>query len=275
MRKSICHFSFHRLWKQNNWSIDTFAQEVKKLGVEGIDFHMGLVGDRPNVAKEILDALAKHGLTLSGLSFSNNFTMIDPAEIRTLIDRLKGWLRLGAEVRTPISRVFGTLHRELNEDAKVYEAARQRVINALGELTQEAQKYGIVLALENHGGIPATGEEQVEIIKEINSPFLRATIDVANYMHFGREGHIETAKAAPYAAYVHFKDFKKVPDAKKPWGWTTQPCTVGDGDMDLKACYQALKKAGYNGFVALEYEGPEDETTGVPRSVQTLNAIMK
>jgi len=123
--------------------------------------------------------------------------------------------------------------------------------------------------------MPCTGEEQVSIIEKIGSQFLRATIDVGNYMQGGQEGHVGTRIAARYAAYVHFKDFCKKPASSKPWSWHIEACTVGKGDVDHYACLEALKEAGYNGFIALEYEGPNDEAVGVPESVKFMNEVMK
>ena len=107
------------------------------------------------------------------------------------------------------------------------------------------------------------------------SPHLRACVDVGNYMGCGQEGHVGTAVAAPYAGYVHFKDNKKVPDTSRPWGWKVEACVIGEGAVDLPACVESLRKAGYEGCVALEYEGTEDETTGVPRSVEALKRLVK
>ncbi len=104
---------------------------------------------------------------------------------------------------------------------------------------------------------------------------LKATVDVGNYMTCGQEGAVGTRLAAPFAAYVHFKDMKKVADAAAPAGWKINACVLGEGDVDHRACLDILKKAGYNGFVALEYQGPEDEKTGVPRSVAFMKKVMK
>ena len=49
---------------------------------------------------------------------------------------------------------------------------------------------------------------------------------------------------------------------------------VGEGDVDLPACLAALRQAGYDGFVGLEYEGPESELSGVPRSAETLKRLV-
>ena len=113
------------------------------------------------------------------------------------------------------------------------------------------------------------------IIEKIGSQFLRATVDVGNYMDGGQEGHVGTRIAAKYAAYVHFKDFHKKPAPSKPWGWDIEPCIVGKGVVDHYACLEALKEAGYDGFVALEYEGLEEEAVGVPESIKFMNEIMK
>ena len=209
----------------------------------------------------------------SGLSFSNNFCQDDPAEFRKQVDTVKEWLRVADSVKAPVSRIFGG--NVLNHsNAHAVSIAWQQVLDALGEIVQEAEKYGLVLALENHGGMPCTGEEQINIIEKIGSKFLRATIDVGNYMQGGQEGHVGTRIAAKHAAYVHFKDFRKKPASSKPWGWDIEPCTLGKGDVDHYACIDALKEAGYNNFIALEYEGPDDEAIGVPESVKFMNEVL-
>ena len=98
---------------------------------------------------------------------------------------------------------------------------------------------------------------------------------MGNYLQGGQEGHVGTRVAAPYAAYVHFKDFKKIPDASSPFGARLEACGLGEGAVDHRACLDALRQAGYDGFVALEYEGAEDEKTAVPKSVAFMKKVMQ
>ncbi len=100
-------------------------------------------------------------------------------------------------------------------------------------------------------------------------------MDVGNYLEGDQEAHVGTRIAAPHAGYVHFKDFKKIPDAAAPFGRKLEACALGEGGVDHRACLDALKKAGYDGFVALEYEGAEAETTGVPKSVAYMKKVMR
>ena len=275
MRKAICHYSFHRRWGEEKWTPDRLAAEVEALGIEGIDFHAGLLGDPSNAAGLIARAVGDHGLVLSGLSLSNNFNQDDPEAFRQQVEMVVTWMQVAAEAGAPVSRIFGgSLSRESRTDPAARAGRRGRILEGLGAVVREAEKLGLLLALENHGGLPCTGEEQVDLIEAIGSPNLRATIDVGNYMQGGQEGHEGTRAAAEYAAYVHFKDYRKVPGEGTPWGWTVEACTVGEGDVDHRACIAALREAGYDGFIALEYEGTEDERTGVPRSVDFLNQVI-
>lgn len=273
MRTAICHYSFHRRYNAEGWSPLRLAQEVAALGVEGVDFHAGLLGGTDGAVEAIGDALAQTGRVLSGVSLSNNFNQEDGGALAQQIANVEHWMAVGAEVGAPVMRIFGG-HVTDRTDAEAMAGAHQRVLDALGQVTRRAERLGVVLALENHGGLPCSASEQVEVIEAIGSPNLQATIDVGNYMACGQEAHEGTHVAAECCAYVHFKDFAKIPSAERPWGWTTRPATVGAGDIDHRACLLALREAAFDGFVALEYEGEDDESVGVPASVAYMNQVM-
>ena len=269
---SMCHYSLHRTWERERWSIAELIDYVASLGVPGIDFHTRLIP--PEVTgRELRRAVSDAGLALTGVSFSNNFNLPDAGERADQVERVRGWIRLAADAGAPVSRVFGG-HLHDRADDRAREEGRKLILDALAIVARTAEEYGVVLALENHGGLPCTAEEQIGVIESIGSPNLRATIDVGNYMQCGQEGHEATRLVAPYAAYVHFKDFWKVDEASSPWGWSIEPCTVGDGDVDHAACLRALVEVGYERSIAIEYEGTEDELTGVPRSVEYTRSVM-
>lgn len=273
MEIAVCHYSFRRTWIAENWGCMQLAQAVQSLGVKAVDFHTRLLPSTEKAAAQVTEAIDATGLILSSLSLGNDFNKDDPAEYRDQIKATVRWIRFAASVGAPLCRIFGGNLRE-RQNRRLREESLQRIIDALSEATGEAEKLGVVLAMENHGGLPCTAEEQVTVIQSVDSPYLRATVDVGNYLQCGQEGHVGTAIAAPYAAYVHFKDEKKVSDASVPWGWKTEPCTVGRGDVEHKRCLEALAKAGYQGILALEYEGPDDEWKGVSESVAFMRGLL-
>jgi sugar phosphate isomerase/epimerase len=276
MKPAICHYSLHRRYKSENWTPLRLAQEVKSLGLTAVDFHAGLLGDPDTAVERVTQALEQTGLVLSGFSLSTNFNQENPQEFQHQLDVAWRWMQVAARLKAPVSRIFGGGMPDAKRSDESYRrGAWGRMIDGVAAAARQAEKLGLMLGLENHGGLPCTADEQIQAIRSVNSPSLKATIDVGNYMAGGEEGHQATAKVAPYAVYVHLKDNKKAPDASKPWGWNIQACTLGEGDVDLAACLESLLRAGYDGYVALEYEGLEDESAGVPKSIALMKKLLK
>lgn len=271
MRLAMCHYSLHRRWQEEGWDIDRLTDEVAALGIEGIDYHARLLGDRDAVVERIGAALERTGLVLSGLSMSNNFNLPDAAEFDAHLEDTLAWMRIAEQLQAPACRIFGG-HADRSDPAAV-EAGLERVLRALKALAPEAESMGLVLALENHGGLPCTGQEQVGLIEAVGSPGVRATVDVGNYMQGGQDPLAGTRVAARYAAYVHVKDNKRL-DTPDERGRTYEACTIGDGDVDIPGCLGLLRDSGFDDFVALEYEGTEPEATGVPRSVEYMKGVV-
>jgi len=276
MKTAICHYSLNRRYTAEKWTPLRLVQEAEALGVKGFDFHTSLLGKIEGAAETITGVLARTPLALSGLSLASNFNRPKAEEFKAEVEKISQWIAVAAKVKAPVSRLFGgSLSPADRTDPAARAAAWQRMVDGVAAVTKVAQKFGVVLALENHGCLPCTAEEQIKVITMIDSPCLRATVDVGNYMAGGQEGHVATALAAPYAAYVHFKDNKRIPDAGAPGGWRIEPAALGEGVVDLAACVAALRKARYTGFVALEYEAAEDERTAVPRSVAAMKKLLE
>ncbi len=271
MRLALCHYSFHRRWKDENWDIDRLTDEVAALEIDGIDYHARLLGTQEGTVDRIRQALRRTGLTLAGFSLSTNFNLADSQAFDAHIEDTLSWMRLAETLQAPACRIFGGSADR--RDPNAVEEGLKRVLHALKLLAPEAERMGLVLALENHGGLPCTGEEQVRVIETVNSPAVRATVDVGNYMQGGQDPVAGTQAAARYAAYVHVKDNRKL-DAPDERGRMHQACTIGDGAVDIPACLKVLQTAGFDDFVALEYEGTEPEQTGVPRSVAYMKQVL-
>ena len=63
--------------------------------------------------------------------------------------------------------------------------------------------------------------------------------------------------------------------ADKPCFGEMEPCTVGLGDVDVAACVDVLRGIDYQGFIALEYEGPDDERKGVEESLDFMYTVLR
>jgi len=275
MRISICHYSFHREIGAGRMDLPAYFRTVKSLGLDACDLHMRLAGDVAANLETIRSGLAENGLTLSSYSLSDDFTQKDEAARREQVETVKKGLRNARLLGTPTARVFGG-HASGADKASL--ASDLKVIaDSLKECAGVAEEVKVTLALENHGGMPGLGEEVLEVIRKVGSQYLKACCDIGNFMGAGQTPEDGTRIVAPVTAYVHVKDNAYV-DGKEPHGRATRAhkgVTVGDGVVPLEKCLKILKDAAYDGFVALEYEGEEEEHTGVKRSLEALRKALK
>ena len=138
------------------------------------------------------------------------------------------------------------------------EKARQRCIAAIQEACDHAAKYGIYLALENHGGIVSTADQILTIVKAVKHDHFGVNLDTGNFHTPDPYGDLE--RVAPYAVVCQLKT------EVSPTGKGTQPA-------DLKRLTDILRKANFRGYVALEYEAKEDAKVAVPRTLAELKKL--
>ncbi len=138
------------------------------------------------------------------------------------------------------------------------EKARARSIEAIQECCDHAAKVGVLLALENHGGIVATPEQLLAIVTAIKHDWFGVNLDTGNFKT--PDPYADLVKIAPYAVIVQIK-------TEVHPGGVQQPA-------DLERLTGLLRGANYRGYVALEYEGKEDPKTAVPRAVEELKKLM-
>ena len=130
---------------------------------------------------------------------------------------------------------------------------------AIEEACEHAAKYGVYLALENHGGIVATAEQMLAIVKAVKHDHFGVNLDTANFHTADPYGDL--AKIAPYAVTVQLKT-------------EIHPQGKNAEEADLKKLLDILRDANYRGYVALEYEAKEDPKTAVPKAIAMLKKFV-
>jgi sugar phosphate isomerase/epimerase len=195
------------------------------------------------------------GLDVSGTAVGNNFCIADAEKLRAQIDSVKQWTEHTARLGGKTMRIFaGNVAKDDTE-----EQARQRCVAAIQEACDHAAKYGIYLALENHGGITGTAEQILALVKAVKHDWFGVNLDTGNFRTADPYGDLE--KIAPYAVTVQVKTEIQRRGMKKE-------------DADLKRLIDILRAVRYRGYVALEYEAAEDARTAVPRHIDALRKLV-
>ena len=181
--------------------------------------------------------------------------MKDDAKRAVEIQKVKDWTARAAKLGAKTVRIFaGNL-----EKGEQLADAQKRVVDAMNECCEVAEKLGVFLALENHGGITDTPEHLLELVKPVKSPALGVNIDTGNFNT--ADPYADIAKIAPYGVVSQVKT-EVNPGGKKKV------------EADLSRVVKILKDANFHGYVALEYEAAEDPKVAVPRTVKELRKLI-
>ena len=112
---------------------------------------------------------------MSGTAIGNTFTYPAGPDRDRNIAYTKLWIDRAADMGAPTIRIFaGNLQKGTTEaQARQDHRRHPRVLRYAG-------RKGVILALENHGGIVTTAEQLVSIVREIDSEWFGVTWDSGN-----------------------------------------------------------------------------------------------
>jgi len=241
--------------KKPTMTLFEFIDFASELPLDAVELTSYYWADTTDAYAEKLKAhAAKKKLAISGVPVGNNFCVKDPAKYKAQIQSVKDWTERAAKVGATTVRIFaGNL-----EKGDTLEDAQKRVVAAMNECCEVAEKLGIFLALENHGGITDTPEHLLELVKPVKSKALGVNIDTGNF--HTADPYADIAKIAPYGVVSQVKT-EVFPGNKRE-------------EADLGKVVKILKDANFHGFVALEYEAKEDPKVAVPKYVKELRKLI-
>jgi sugar phosphate isomerase/epimerase len=192
------------------------------------------------------------GVALSGTAIGNNFSHPKGPKRDAEIELTKKWIDRAAVLGAPHIRVFAGVTKELPRAD-----ADKLVISALEECCDYAGKKGVFLGLENHDSI-GSAATLLPMVKAVQSPWIGVNLDSGNFRT--ADPYQDFAECVPYSVNVQFKT------EVHPAGGAKVPA-------DFKRFTKLLRDGGYQGWVALEYEGKEDPATAVPRHLEEMRAL--
>ncbi len=213
------------------------------------------------VTQEDLLRLKAHafrlGLDISGTAIGNNFCLPAGEERDRQLADTRDWIDYAAVMGAPHIRIFAGNTPKGDEESE----AITRCIEGINESVAYAATKGVVLGLENHGGVTANPDTMVEIVKSVDpSPWFGVNFDSGNFQT--ADPYASLTKIAPYAVNVQIKVMMRPNGGREP--------------ADFDRVIGILKDAGYRGYVVLEYEEKEDPFEAIPRHIEALrNAIEK
>lgn len=274
MKTAVTMVSVARYFSEGKIDARGFIEFCAKLGVDAVDLLEYYWRDKAAEVPQVPGWLRDNGLTISAYAVGNNFVKTDAVEWREQIEYVKRGIETAAALGANKMRVFGG---HIPENTLEREEGIKLVKEGLSSCLGKAAEYNVVLALENHGDMPGRSEEVLGIIREINSPFLRCNLDIANFMDDDVDVQEDPVgavrKLLPYSVHSHVKDFAYFSDMPEK----LKGCVLGEGLVPVRECLQIMSDGGYDGYLSLEFEGRAhiDELVGIEKSIKNLQAILK
>jgi sugar phosphate isomerase/epimerase len=255
MHVGCCAYSFRQYLQRGEMTLEQFLDKAVAMELDGVELTAYYF---PNTEPETLHSLKRtclrRGLDISGAAVGNNFCQADPAKRAEQVQMVKNWLDHSLRLGAPLLRVFaGGVPAGHTEDE-----ARTWTIAALQECAEYGAQRGVMLALENHGGITATVEQVEALVRGVGSDWVGVNLDTGN---FGTDPYGSLQRTAPLAINGHAKTEIR-----------------GDGgktDADFGRIVGDLHAAGYRGYLSIEYEAAEDPMTAVPRFAAQLRRLVR
>jgi len=257
LKLSLAAYSFRQFLdlKKPTMTLFDFIDVAADLPLDAVELTSYYFAETTDAYLDKLkDHAARKKLAISGVPVGNTFTLKDDAKRKAEIQKVKDWTVRAARLGAKTVRIFaGNL-----EKGETLADAQKRVVDAMNECCAVAEKLGVYLALENHGGITDTAEHLLELVKPVKSPALGVNIDTGNF--HTPDPYADIATIAPYGVVSQVKT-EVYPGNKKQ-------------DADLARVVNILKAANFHGYVALEYEAAEDPKVAVPRHVKELRKLI-
>ncbi len=204
------------------------------------------------------------GLGISGTGVRNDFTAADKAIREEGVQRIKDWIEVAAKLGAPTVRAFADSQppfknwQEASGDAS-REQVEEWMAADLLECAKHGEKFGVIVAVQNHGDFINTGDEHLSLLKRVDHEWCSVMVDTGKYMT--EDPYLDIAIMAPYAVNWQVKEtLYSKPDAPR---------------TDMTKLLEIVRKSGYRGYLPIETLSMKrpgyDSHVEVPKMLAELN----
>lgn len=253
MKTSCSSWSYHHAFKAGKMDQMSWLTECAELELDGVEL---LAVHFPSTERDYLKGIKKTCadlyLTISMLSAGGHLTVADDAKRSAEVEEIGKWAEIAVFLGAPRVRFFCGSGPELDAGGPELYA---KVVEAMKQVAGIGERHGVIMALENHGNVSA--DQLLSLLKDVDSPYVKFTLDTGNFppaSQVGPETYKSIERCAPHASIVHAKFFNVADDGS-------------DKDFNWHTIREVLAKAGFRGFLSVEYEGQDVNELAVMRRI--------
>jgi len=268
---SLGEWSFNKLLFANKiTNLDFPVVAKQQFGISVVEYVNQFFMDKAtdtNYLNELLKRCNDNGVTNHLIMCDNEGPLGDPDDSKRLkaVENHYKWV--------DAAKYLGCITIRVNSfgDGSA-EDVQRAAVDGIGRLAEYAEKQGINIVIENHGGYTSDGRWIVGLMKSINKSNVGTLPDFGNFCVKREGGSIWEGKCIEeydrYKGVSEMMPFAKAISAKAQAFDANGNCIETDYYRMLKI----VKDAGFDGYVGIEYSG-DDEEDGVRKTKALLEKV--
>jgi sugar phosphate isomerase/epimerase len=259
---SLAQWSLHKAFFAKKLDPTNFPKITKSFGITGVEFVNQFYKEKKNdnayfeSLKKQCDSEGVKGLLImcDGEGYLGD---ADTAKRKVAVKNHHRWV--------DNAKILGCHSIRVNAySTGTFEEQQERAADGLNQLAEYGEKQGINIIVENHGGLSSNGEWLAGVMKKANNPRVGTLPDFGNF-NLGNNKQYDRYKGVeemmPFAKGVSAKshDFNEKGD---------------EIHTDYFKMMKIVLKAGYTGYVGIEYEGGKiGEEEGIVATKKLLERV--
>lgn len=256
LRSAICCYSYREALAKKTMTYEDIVRVAVDNNIDGLDATVYWLDTSDEALLRLKRVAYMNSVDLYSISIRTEMTQSTEEGQAKEVEGIKKWVDVAEKLGAGHIRVFGgRVPKGFTE-----EQAAGWVVEVLKRGGEYAGKKGVILGLENHGGITEKADVILGIVKRVDSPWVAVNLDTGN---FNRNAYEQMEQCMPQAAAVQVKmEIRVGPEGRRE-----------ESDWDRIA--GLLVKNGYRGYLSLEYEAKEPTGTAMPRLLKKLDGICR
>jgi fatty-acyl-CoA synthase len=234
------------------WTIEQTVEAATRLGYDGLELRLldgevlDPVADVQKIGRTV-GLVRQAGLAICAFDTSSRFNLREADDRAAQVEELLAWIRLAGQHGVPVVRVFGGDPEP--GDAVSESEANARIAEALRQAAPAAQREGVAVALETHDAF-SSARRVAEVLADVPSSAIGALWDSHHPYRMGEPAEEVIELLGKRIVHVHVKDVRRTGSDGSDW----QLVLLGEGEVPVRQQLEALRRAGYAGYVSLEWE---------------------
>ena len=255
-RTGLVAYSYRQALQAKAMTYEDLIRIAVETGTDGIDLTVYWL---PSTSDDYLLPLRRlaYKNRVEIYSIGTRVRLAQPTEALRdeQLTELRKWLDVAQRLGATHVRVFGGNKPE----GATLDQAIGFAVETLKRGAELAGARGLILGLEDDGGITDFAKETIEIVTGASSPWAGMNLDIGNFRPPNVYDQIEMS--IPYAVSTHVKTEVALDDGK-----TRAP-------FDWDRVFKMFAAHGFRGYMGLEYEAPDDPVKAVPDHLRRLREL--